>query len=307
MKHTFYSHGKLLLTGEYLVLDNTNALALPTKKGQSMTVEETNTNSIINWRSYDVHQKCWFAFDFSYSDLSKLLVTIKSNKIQHTLLHLLHTAQQLNPSFLSSQKGFKVTTFLEFERLWGLGSSSTLINNIAQWANVNPFELLYKGFGGSGYDIACAQHDYPILYNRNSNNPTVTKVGFNPIFKTQLFFVYLNQKQDSKKSIQHYRSLHSTDLDLAKKRVEELTSKLLICDSLQEFNALIELHEKIIATIIKTPTVKSRLFSDYTGSIKSLGGWGGDFIMVTAASPEQLSYFKQKGFDTIIPYQEMIL
>ena len=31
---TFYSNGKLLITGEYVVLDGAKALALPTKFGQ---------------------------------------------------------------------------------------------------------------------------------------------------------------------------------------------------------------------------------------------------------------------------------
>lgn len=46
----FYSHGKFLLTGEYLVLEGALALALPLKLGQTMTVEtfpETSPNEII--------------------------------------------------------------------------------------------------------------------------------------------------------------------------------------------------------------------------------------------------------------------
>ena len=35
----FYSHGKLLLTGEYVVLDGAKALAIPTNKGQYLTVK----------------------------------------------------------------------------------------------------------------------------------------------------------------------------------------------------------------------------------------------------------------------------
>ena len=41
MKQTFYSNGKLLITGEYLVLDGAKAFALPTKFGQKLTIEET--------------------------------------------------------------------------------------------------------------------------------------------------------------------------------------------------------------------------------------------------------------------------
>ena len=34
--HNFYSPGKLMLTGEYLVLDGASSLALPTMLGQSL-------------------------------------------------------------------------------------------------------------------------------------------------------------------------------------------------------------------------------------------------------------------------------
>jgi hypothetical protein len=37
-----------------------------------------------------------------------------------------------------------------------------------------------------------------------------------------------------------------------------------------------------------------------------LGAWGGDFIMVTA-SQKDLQYFKNKGYQTIIPFAEMTL
>jgi mevalonate kinase len=52
MKQTFYSNGKLLITGEYLVLDGAKAFALPTKFGQSLIIEE-GSNKAIQWISYD--------------------------------------------------------------------------------------------------------------------------------------------------------------------------------------------------------------------------------------------------------------
>ena len=51
-KHTFYSNGKLLLTGEYVVLDGANALAVPTKYGQNLVVEIINKPYII-WKSFN--------------------------------------------------------------------------------------------------------------------------------------------------------------------------------------------------------------------------------------------------------------
>ncbi len=307
-KTSFYSHGKLLITSEYLVLDGVKALAIPTKKGQWLHLEENNTHT-ITWQSLDMGGNCWF------ETIIKLPIAIseiahiddeEGLRISKTLLELLTTAQELNPNFLSDERGYTVTTRLEFDSNWGLGSSSTLINNIAQWADVDAFELLNKSFGGSGYDIASAQHKTPIYYIRTDGKPIVEEINFDPVFKDQLFFVHLNQKQDSKKSIKHYQSLPLKDFDTASEIVQKITNAIINCTSLTAFCELIDQHEEVISKIIKTPTVKSTLFPDYSGSIKSLGGWGGDFVLVTGTSIE-IDYFKTKGYTTIIPYNDMVL
>ena len=41
------------------------------------------------------------------------------------------------------------------------------------------------------------------------------------------------------------------------------------------------------------------------GKIKSLGSWGGDFILVTTKNKD-LTYFKNRGLNTIIPLKEMV-
>ncbi len=46
---------------------------------------------------------------------------------------------------------------MNFDKNWGLGSSSTLINNISSWAKINPYDLLWSIGKGSGYDIASGQ------------------------------------------------------------------------------------------------------------------------------------------------------
>ena len=309
MKESFYSHGKLLLTGEYLVLDGAKGLALPTKSGQWFTVENHEDNSIL-WTSFDEKNEVWFKEEFYIKEDS---IQVKSNdqrseehqKLSDTLIDILNCARELNPKFLSGNKGVWVKTKLEFNRNWGLGSSSTLINNIAQWAVIDGFKLLDSCFGGSGYDIACAQHSTPLIYKRGGK-PAVKEVVFNPPFSDKLFFVHLNEKQDSKDSIKHYQSLPLKDYDVAESAINEITEKILVCHNLEDFNSLIDKHEAIISEIIKTPTVKSKLFNDYPGSIKSLGGWGGDFILVTGNTSD-MTYFKEKGYDTIVPFKEMIL
>ncbi|SEL23800.1 Mevalonate kinase [Aquimarina amphilecti] len=313
LKKSFYSHGKLLLTSEYLVLDGVKALALPTKKGQWLTVEENDSGHIL-WKSLDKDNNCWFEtiikLPLTISEVNSsntpFLTDEEGIGISETLLEILKVAKDLNSDFLSYEKGYIVETRLEFNREWGLGSSSTLINNIAQWADVNAFTLLKESFGGSGYDIASAQHKTPIFYTRKEDKPIIDKAEFDPLFKNKLFFIYLNRKQDSKQSIKHYQSLPLKEFDDAARKIKEITNTLLNCSSLEEFCKLIDLHEQVISKIIKTPTVKSTLFSDYSGSIKSLGGWGGDFILATGTVSD-IDYFLNKGYHTIIPYSEMVL
>jgi len=198
---SFYSHGKLLLTGEYLVLDGITAFALPTKKGQWLRVEENDLDTLI-WKSLDSEGNCWFETNIKLplhqpnvidNTETSILNDEEGLGISETLINILTVAQELNPDFLSKEKGYTIETRLEFDRTWGLGSSSTLINNIAQWANINAFELLKKSFGGSGYDVASAQHQTPILYTRKENKPIIKEVHFDPSFKNQLFFIYLNK------------------------------------------------------------------------------------------------------------------
>ena len=298
----FYSNGKLLITAEYLVLNGANALALPTKFGQSLHVE-SHPDSGIHWQSFNSENEIWLSTHFSYT--TNTLIPDTENELTVRLASILNTAKTLNPKFLVDEKGYSVTTHLDFPTNWGLGTSSTLINNIANWAEINPYKLLALTFGGSGYDIACASNDTPITYKLDETKPIVKAVSFKPCFSDHIYFVHLNIKQNSRDGIAHYKSNRSNKSE-AIKAINTITEDLLACTDLDVFNSLITAHEAIIADIVKLEPVITSLFSDFPGSIKSLGAWGGDFVMV--ASPEDpTNYFKQKGYHTILSYQDMIL
>jgi len=303
----FYSNGKLLLTGEYVVLDGAKALALPTKKGQSLLVE-INDSKKISWNSFDCHKNKWFTTEINISELTKEAPPKRTSKLDETLFKILWQAQQLNPNFLEKHLGYSIQTHLTFERLWGLGTSSTLINNIANWATVNPFELLNLSFGGSGYDIACAKIDTPIFYHKTAdqNHPSIISIIYDPPFKNNLFFIYLNEKKDSKQAISAYRKLEKSKLQPIISKINQLTFDISECTSLTKFNTLITSHEILLSSLLKTPTVKQTRFPDFSGAIKSLGGWGGDFVLATGTKKE-MEYFLKKGYTTIIPYSEMVL
>src|SRR6056297_349815 len=202
MEKEFYSNGKLLLSGEYAILDGALGLAIPTSYGQSLHVTPTKSG-FLEWTSFDENKNIWFSAKL---DLESLNVVSTSNEaMAQTLLTLLLEANAQNPLLLTDSDGFQIETHLTFPQSWGLGTSSTLINNMAQWARVDAYQLLWNAFGGSGYDIACAQHNSPITYQIKDGVPNVEEINFNPIFKDALYFVHLNQKQSSKEAIAKYR------------------------------------------------------------------------------------------------------
>jgi len=187
-----------------------------------------------------------------------------------------------------------------------LGTSSTLINNIAQWLEIDAFVLLNNSFGGSGYDIACAQNDCAILYHLENGNPIVEKVTFEPEFIENLYFVYLDKKQSSKTAIASYNNKKQEDLAENIIKIDLLTQEVLHSKTLQEFALPLEEHEAQMSNILKMHTIKESLFPDFNGTIKSLGAWGGDFVLVIAKEIPT-DYFKERGFKTIVSYKDLIL
>lgn len=304
MKQTFYSNGKLLITGEYLVLDGAKAFALPTKFGQNLIIEKGN-NQEIHWESYDVDHSIWFKEILTFSEITNPLQP-ETESVKNTLLAILHEAYLLNPKFINESEGYLITTELGFPKNWGLGTSSTLINNIAQWLQIDAFILLKNSFGGSGYDIACAQNNTPVLYAIVEDKPIIEKVIFNPDFAENLYFVYLNKKQSSKVAIASYYNNKNNHLEKNINTNNTITQAVIEATTLKSFAAAIEKHEIAMSNILEMKTVKEALFPDFKGVLKSLGAWGGDFILaISKENPKD--YFDSKGYETIIPYSEMIL
>ena len=305
----FHSHGKLLITGEYAVLDGATAFALPTQFGQSLEVEPI-IEPVLKWRSLDHKGETWFEEEFLIKDLlQEGPVPIGSGpgqkKVSKMLFLTLHSAAKSSPAAFN-KTGHNITTKTDFPLEWGLGTSSTLIANIAQWLKIDAYELLEKTFGGSGYDVAVALQEQPIAYTLQEGQKKVFATGFDPKFKDNLFFVHLNQKQDSRKSIEHYKNQDKATLSSALEKITSITHQIISCENLLEFNLLLEVHENIISQLTGLQKVKTRLFPDYKGAVKSLGGWGGDFVLATG-EVNDIEYFRNKGYHTVVPYSKMIL
>lgn len=302
----FYGHGKLLITGEYFVLDGAKALAVPTKFGQSLRVKELHSaESILYWIALNNKKQTWLNLVYDTTDFS--CINSKQEEAQR-LSKILSEARKLNPEFLTDKKDRAIETHLEFPNEWGLGSSSTLIHCISKWANVDGHKLLSNTLGGSGYDVACAAHNSPILYQLQSDKPETLAVNWIPPFAENIYFAYTGKKQLSSEGIKYYtEKLH--DKTHVVNELTRVTELVLKCDNLQLFEELINEHETIIGTSLKMMKVKDTLFADYWGSAKSLGAWGGDFVMMTneRTEAELKEYLKEKNIDTVFNWNELIL
>ena len=297
--NSYFSNGKLLLTSEYAVLGGAKALALPCRKGQNLEFKKNSTR-ILSWKSYDNQNSLWFEATFIVPEIK--IKETSDSIIAKRLENILNIAKSLNKSFLNF--GGEVKTSLEFDFKWGLGSSSTLISNIALWSKINPYILGESSFGGSGYDIACSLAKGPIFFTRNSDKPIIEKVNFSPPFIDKLFFVNLNRKMNSQNAVKNFDLKLVTHSTIS--RLNTLTDKIAQTKKLNEFEELIEKHEFLIGELINKRPIKSSLFSDFNGGVKSLGAWGGDFFLATGERRE-MKYFSKKGFSTIIPYSKMCL
>ena len=311
MVQKYYSHGKYLLTGEYLVLKGALALALPLKLGQTLTVETVCTPS-LQWNAYKPNGP-WFSVTMNTENLE--IINSDDQPKAEKLSEILKAVKQLNPA--AFKDGLCFETRLDFDPNWGLGSSSTLIANLARWANVNPYELLKLTFGGSGYDIACATAEGPIYYQVKAEvpepvegpTPKVENVDFNPPFAEHLFFIYQGQKQSSSKEIKAFLGkANPADLQNDIEAISDISRAVPKCQSLDEFAMLMQCHERIIARCIGQEPVQKR-FPEFEGVLKSLGAWGGDFILAaTVWDKSQVeAYFKKKGLEVVFGYKEMVL
>lgn len=303
MKERFYSNGKLLITGEYLVLDGAKSLALPTIYGQDLCISTSNLDG-ISWKSFDTENQLWFETLLTYEEIIAGGI-LENREVRSMLINILHNAYLQNPKFVNDNKNLLIETHLDFDKSWGLGTSSTLINNIAQWTKTDAFRLLQTAFGGSGYDIAVAKAKGAIIYQTIDNQPSFRSVNFRPEFRKHLYFVYLNKKQNSHSTIKDYKKKAEVSRETIL-QINEITHRISTTEDFRVFCDILEQHERILAEVLEVPTIKQQLFPDFTATIKSLGGWGGDFILA-AAKENPTSYFQSKGYKIVIPYSNLIL
>ena len=295
-----FSPGKLMLTSEYVAVDGALVLAVPTKLGQEFFFEEYHDQkSLIYWNAF--HQgQLWLEAVIDY----KTWTIIKTNdqKASEFIVKVLKNVQELSDVQFKTNQSYHIKTNLQFPPDFGLGSSSTLMSNLGEWAQIDAFILNERSLGGSGYDVAVAKEKSAILYSRFPER-VYEKVIFDPIFKNELIFIHLNQKQDTREGISHYKSKPKSQNLI--NEYSDLTKAILKTEDLEEFSQLMTLHEEKLSDFLGITTVKEKYFQNCPSFVKSLGAWGGDFVLASKFGDYE-AYFKSLGFDRIFEWNDLI-
>lgn len=271
--YTGQANGKLLLTGEYLVLHAALGLAFPARRSQRLQVFEYQEKG-LSWRSKEFG-KIWFEARLSLPDLK---LTYSSDVLLgEKLRELLYSIRKYHPAFLQEQKGILIETDLDFPRNWGLGTSSTLLWLMSDWAGIDPYALLADTFGGSGYDIACANRKKPLLFQNEQGKISVEEVSFTPPYLKNLYLGFSGKKQHSGNEVRRFLEMGPSPGELVD-RISAISQQILLSKELSAFTTLLQEHESLMADLLRIPPA-SNDYPGFPGLVKSLGAWGGDFLL----------------------------
>ncbi|CAI8381864.1 MAG: Uncharacterised protein [Owenweeksia sp. TMED14] len=283
----FRANGKLLLTSEYAVLNGAKAIAVPTKRGQTLTY--TNGPKQLYWTAYRNDGSIWIEGSVETGDHLK--------HVKNLLTEAMKIAGKLE--FPTGH----VTTTLEFPQEWGWGSSSTLTSLIAQWFKINAMELHFKTSNGSGYDVACAQSNQPIFYEKKGNRFNITPVSLENWPTSNIYFKYLGHKINSQKEIDNYNKKTPKDVEV----FTLLTKKISKVRTIKNMIRLVNRHEFLMSKHLNQKSPLQNLFQDSKIGKKSLGAWGGDFALLIIESTEQVDYLKGQNIKTFFSWNDVIL
>jgi hypothetical protein len=297
----YHSNGNLLLTGEYLISQGAEAIALPLKKGHTLAVTPIHGKKII-WES--VYNQETKTKTILKSDDFEITQTNNENSAKF-VQHILRKAMDHLPS-LSHLPGYHVKAFHDYPEFLRFGSESALIANITNWFNINPFRFSREISPGLQYGIACAKSNKPILYQLTNKYPDYREINLDLPFKENIYIVYTGHNPDSynkKKETQKYPDHHEVF-----PKIREINKRIIKSRAHEEFeNALLE-HEKLLSGVLTKERLQERIFQDFPGIIKPLNEWNGELILVTwkGDKNELHEYFAPYNIQTIFSWDELV-
>ncbi|MCX6231787.1 MAG: GYDIA family GHMP kinase [Bacteroidetes bacterium] len=298
------ANAKLLISGEYLVMNGAKALAFPLCFGQEMCVN-LFPEPLLKWKSKQLDD-IWFTASFNLYNFE--VISTSDDRIANELSCMLQFARNLNEEFLLTRNGYTVEVNADYPLEWGLGSSSTLISMLARWANVNEYALFRMISAGSGYDLACATQQQPVFYQLVNNMPVITTAEVGNGIKKHCLFAYLGNKQNTNHEIEQYNKSANPASEVIH-RISELSDNFCKASDSYEITAVMDEHEAVMSSVLNKTAIAMQRFPAFNGSVKSLGAWGGDFAMFAGHQPIEAmrEEIKQFGITTIFSYDELLI
>lgn len=287
-----------------MILEGATGLAIPVRYGQNLDVWSGDSNEeVVLWQSEDMYEMLWFEARINKSDGT--IISTNNSEIADSLKSVIKFIKEFSPQWWNQTQRLKFK--IDFPKQWGLGTSSTMIYTLSEATGLDPYELLRATFGGSGYDIACAGANSPLLYSRNDfGEAQIETIPFEPLKMDQFVFVYLGNKADTSAGISYFKSLGKVP-DTLVDEISDISSSLTKARSHEYMMELLQRHEYLIGSYLKIEPVQQRLFPDFKGVVKSLGAWGGDFVCALSEDPmEDYAYFYNKGYYNVFPFKKMI-
>ncbi len=261
-----------MLFGEYAVLAGAWACALPVKFRQNFEITRKPGQGNVHWQSFDYDGKEWMNCTFNLADNTEQLLPVLK-PLRNMLSHI----EQERPDLCHAGFDFQVRIKASFRKEWGLGSSSALIANLAQWAETDPFALMRVSFPGSGYDVATAFYDQAVLFRLEHEKPSVKQVKELPDFLNAYRVVFLGKKVNSRESVADVQS-RIINLQQHADYLDKLGMEALNAESPADFNTALTAYEHLLSEVLEMSPTGSH-FPEYPGFMKSLGAWGGDALL----------------------------
>ncbi len=313
---SYYAPGKILLVGEYAVTKGFEGLAVPVKTGQWMDVWEFNSpgnaEDRLIFNALDLHGATWFSESFDIEFLKRnsanyadARISEDSNQAANSAealntaeapstnaptdsedSHLLKVLTLVSPNFWKPGKSYRFETRLEFDRNSGLGSSSTFIELVCRYFKLDPFQVQDKVFGGSGYDVAIAAVQKPLIFWRTENDIHFRQWSLNPELTKDWKVVFLGNKVNSRTSTSHVNDMLD---DLAKDENYQMQIQKIIeivrdAKELMAVETGIEMYQMFLSQLLGmvTPYTFFGVKPLPRGVCKWLGAWGGDMLLVNS-------------------------
>jgi mevalonate kinase len=256
----------------------------------------------------DNQNNSWLSCRFDLPTFQVLDLELQSNEEVNRLKQIF---QKADLSHWKIGKSYRIETKLDFDRVYGLGSSSTLITLMSKYLNLNALQLQFDVFGGSGYDAAVGMIKKPIVYWLTEDDSNWQFWEMKTELSENWEVVFLGKKMDSRKSIAEVQDalneiaedeFYTAQFDHILKLTRYASDKL-------SMEASLEMYQKLLSESIHldTPYVTLEILPVNGGLCKWLGAWGGDMILVNdvllQAYPNKFENYKRIKWNDLIIHQ----